>query len=185
MLSNWRSGKVKAKAGDTVVGSVMEASQGRRFLLAEVSPKRWLQAGGGVGIVFTELRSGGKSQKIQAVPVAISGVNGVVVSKDGSLEQSKKKQLKSKVGRTAFGAAALLGAPLTSVVGGVTGAAKPSVVLPEASSTQDRKHRRLKGFATGFVAGLPGGFLVNDAVLKGKETVLRPGSILVLQETGH
>jgi hypothetical protein len=57
---------------------------------------------------------------------------------------------------------------------GVIGAVNPSFAFMKPVG-QNVRHRRIKGFAFGFVDGLPGGFLVQDTVIKGQEAIIKPG----------
>ena len=183
--------KLLAPAGSEVSGNVTEVYGSRRLLHAEVSTKRWMRAGAGIGLHFDRIvPPHGAALKIDAVPVAIVGKpdeigkktdDGATVSKNGNVEASRKKDLKPKLARTALGVAAFVAGPITAVAGAAAGAIKPSTVLPEASDESAQKHRRLKGMATGAVAGLPGGFLINDSVLKGQQAVLKPGTRITLE----
>lgn len=191
MADDLRTGaKLIAPAGSTVNGHVTQVLTERRLLHAEVSTKRWLKAGGGIGMRFDEIvLASGKHIKINAVPVAVAEAaaeadkrqQNVVVDKDGTIEPTRKKDLKPKAARLMLGVGAFVAGPITSVVGGVAGAVHPSTVLPDSPDPQSRKHRRLKGMVTGFVAGLPGGFIVDDAILKGQRAQLKPGTRLRLQ----
>ena len=61
---------------------------------------------------------------------------------------------------------------------GVIGAANPSFAFCKPVGLNVR-HRRLKGFAVGFLSGVPGGWVVEDAVIKGQEAIIKPGDELL------
>jgi len=178
-----------APRGSLVVGQVAGIYKARRLIHAEVSPKRWLKSSGGVSLIFNEIVTpAGKHVRITGIPVAVLGQTEklprgrqAMVASRGTVENSAKSDLSSKAARVAIQGAALLGIVVAPIVGGVAGAVKPDLVLPKAADQQGAKHRRLKGLATGVVAGIPGGFLVTDSVLRGREVTLRPGTEILLE----
>lgn len=184
--------KLIAPEGSEVTGHVTSVYGSRRMLHAEVSTKRWMRASGGLGLSFDRIVTPeGTAVKIKAIPVSIVQQHGhqhrekdsakVNVSKSGTIEASRKRDLRPKAARTALGVAAFIAGPVTAVAGAAVGAVRPTTVLPANVDGTPQKHQRLKGMTTGFVAGLPGGFLVNDAVIKGQQVVLTPGTHLKLQ----
>jgi hypothetical protein len=193
LVGDLRDGsKVLAKSGSKVLGKVTEVYGNRRLLHSELSTKRWMRAGAGIAMEFDQVvPAHGTPLKIHALPLNIVEADGkvekgnddVTVSKQGTVEASRKKDLKPKFGRSILGVASFVAAPVTAVAGAAVGAARPSTVLPDATDDSAKSHRRLKGMATGLVAGLPGGFLVNDTALKGQQAVLKSGTRLKLQWT--
>ena len=191
LVSDLRAGsKVLAPAGSSVVGHINKVYTSRRLIGAEVSRKRWLRAGGGIDLQFDSIQPlHGKAIKINARPVGIAETGHqkqsdapVTVSKEGTVEASRKQDLKPKLARTALGVGAFVAGPITALAGAAVGAVRPKTVLPQSSDgEQPQKPSRLKGAATGFVAGLPGGFLVNDSVLKGQKAVIPSGEHLQLE----
>lgn len=188
--------KIVAPAGSTVVGHVTEVSRTRRLLHAELSTKRWFRCGGNVAMEFEQIMTpSGTLVPVKARPLEIVSAtkahhaeNGktpapdrYTVTKDGAVEYKRKKDLLPKATRIALGVGAIFAAPVTATVGGVAGAVKPSTVLPQSDNPKAQQHRRLKGMATGIVAGLPGGFIVNDAVMKGEPTKLSAGTRMRLE----
>lgn len=132
---------------------------------------------------FTRIKGGGKQAAIRALPVGVGGTQ-AKANKEGAIEASSKGQVKSKLGRLGITGLSFVAVPVAPVVGGIAGAVKPDVVLPEARDDKGRKHRRLKGLATGAVAGIPGGFVINDTVLKGCDIYIEPGTELLLEVRG-
>jgi hypothetical protein len=169
--------------GSELTGTIVKAEKARRFIQAEVSPRRWLRPGGAISMEFTRITGGGKQAALSALPVGVGGAR-AKAKKDGTIEASSKGQVKSKLGRLGITGLSFVAAPVAPVVGGIAGAVKPDAVLPEAQDEKGRKHRRLKGLATGAIAGIPGGFLINDTVLKGRDIYIEPGTELLLQVGG-
>jgi hypothetical protein len=69
-------------------------------------------------------------------------------------------------GTVSFGAA--------PVVMGVLGAANPSFALMKPVG-ENVRHRRVKGFFWGAVSGMPGGWVVEELIVRGQETIIKPG----------
>ena len=46
---------------------------------------------------------------------------------------------------------------------------------------QNVRHRRIKGFAWGFLSGIPGSWLIEDTVVRGQEAVMMPGDELLAE----
>src|SRR5262249_21919459 len=63
---------------------------------------------------------------------------------------------------------------------GVMGAVNPSFAFMKPVGLNVR-HRRIKGFAWGFLSGLPGSWIIEDTVVKGQEAVLKPGDEFVAE----
>lgn len=187
--------------GSTVVGHVTEVDHARCHLRAEVSPKRWLRADGALAVQFDEIESqtDGAQAPICATALPLTSEfrktlseKKIAVSKKGCVEVSRTSEIRPKLTRMALGAAAMTHSPIVPVVGGLIGAVAPSMVLESADRDYQKEvsHRRLKGFATGVAAGLPGGFLINDTMMKGRDAVIPPGTVLIMQmhnaaETAH
>ncbi len=102
------------------------------------------------------------------------------VKKNGDIESPKSLEMKPKATRLAIGCSGLVTSHICPIiapaVGGMIGALKPSSVLGAPADARALQHRRVKGMLTGMVSGVPGGFLLVDAVLRGHELVLRPGT---------
>ena len=63
---------------------------------------------------------------------------------------------------------------------GLMGAANPSFAFMKPVGTNVR-HRRLKGFAWGFLSGVPGSWLIEDTVVKGNEAIIKPGDEFLVE----
>jgi len=57
---------------------------------------------------------------------------------------------------------------------GVMGAANPSFAFMKPVGLNVR-HRRIKGFAWGFLSGIPGSWLIEDTTVRGQEAIIKPG----------
>lgn len=168
--------------GSQLTGTITKAQKARRFIQAEVSPKRWLKPGGAISMHFTRIAGGGMTARLNAVPIGVS--SGQAKAKhDGRIESASKGQVRSKVGRLALTGLSFVAAPVAPLIGGAVGVVKPDAVLPDAYDSKGRKHRRLKGMAAGAIAGVPGGFLINDTMLKGRDIYIQPGTELLLQNS--
>jgi hypothetical protein len=178
--------------GTAVIGQVTEVDKARRHIKAELPSKRWLHSDGGLGLEFEAvLDQYGTPTPICSVPVpmprdfcAAVKEKSLAVGKQGIVEPSRRSELLPKATRTAIGAAGtILRSPFVPLVGGLIGAAAPSLVLESCDKEYQSqiKHRRLKGFATGAIAGMPGGFLINDTLMKGRDAMLRPGTVLLVR----
>lgn len=180
--------RILAPAGSKVEGVVTEVVGARRLLHAELSLKHWMNADASIGIRFNHIvLSHGKAVEINALPLSIetkptkAGDPILHVSKKGTIEASRKADLKPTVGRTALSIGSIVAAPVTMIAGAGIGAAKPSSVLPTDTNGHQAKPSRLKGMAAGFLAGAPGGSIVDDAALKGRQAMLKSGTRIKLQ----
>ncbi len=179
-------GKVVAKAGSKVVGRVSSAEPARRILHAELSAKRWMRANGAIGLNFYEIvTDAGEHLPLSAAPArqarVVKNVNeGRVlgVNHNGELAAPLSTQLKHQAAHLAIRGAASAGGVfsfgIVPVAYACVGAANPSFAFMHPVGKNVR-HRRLKGFGMGLIAGLPGGFLIADSIIKGQEAVVKPG----------
>jgi hypothetical protein len=179
-------GKVVAKAGSRVVGRISSAEPARRILHAELSTKRWMRANGAIGLNFYEIvTDSGEHLPLAAVPArqarVVKNVNeGRVlgVNHNGELAAPLSTQLKHQAAHLAIRGAASAGGVfsfgIVPLAYGVAGAVNPSFAFLHPVGKNVR-HRRLKGFGMGLIAGMPGGFLIADSIIKGQEAVVKPG----------
>ena len=177
-------GGITFPRGSQLTGTITNAQKARRFIQAEVSPRRWLKPGGAISMRFTRIAGGGRTARISAIPVAVTSGGQARARQGGRLESSSRGQVRSKVGRLTLTGLSFIAAPIAPLIGGAVGAVRPDVVLPDAQDPKSRKHRRWKGMAAGAIAGVPGGFLINDTVLKGRNVYIQPGTELLLQQSG-
>jgi hypothetical protein len=57
---------------------------------------------------------------------------------------------------------------------GAIGAVNPNFAFGKPVGLNVR-HRRIKGFAWGFLSGIPGSWLIEDTTVKGQEAIIKPG----------
>jgi hypothetical protein len=179
-------GRVVAKAGSKVIGRVSSAEPARRILHAELSTKRWMRANGAIGLNFYEIvTENGEHLPLAAAPArqarVVKNVNeGRVlgVNHNGELAAPLSTQLKHQAAHLAIRGAASAGGVfsfgIVPLAYGVAGAVNPSFAFLHPVGKNVR-HRRLKGFGMGLIAGMPGGFLIADSIIKGQEAVVKPG----------
>ena len=43
------------------------------------------------------------------------------------------------------------------------------------------RHRRIKGFALGFLSGIPGSWIIEDTLIKGQEAIIKPGDEFLVE----
>lgn len=179
-------GKLVAQKGDQVVGRVSSCMKARRILHAELSRKRWMRANGCIGVQFDEIiTKNGEHLPLMAKPARVARVvknknEGRVlgVNHKGELASPLSTQLKHQAAHLAIRSAASVGGVFSMgavpAAYGVIGAINPSFAFLKPVG-KNVPHRRIKGFAMGVVSGLPGGFLIADTIIKGKEAVIKPG----------
>lgn len=187
-------GRDVAKKGDRVVGHVSSAMRARRILHAELSKNRWMRANGCIGLQFDEIvTSNGEHLKLAAMPARQARIvknknEGRVlgINDKGEVASPLSTQLKHQAAHLAIRGAASVGGVfsfgIVPVAYGVVGAINPSFAFLQPVG-MNVPHRRLKGFAMGVVSGLPGGFLIADTIIRGKEAVILPGDQFLVELT--
>lgn len=185
-------GKLIAKKGAIVNGHVSSVEHSRALLHSELSVKRWFRANGALGIRFDEIISeSGEHIPLAACPARIPRIvknkaEGRIlgVNDRGEIVTPLSIQLKYQAAhlaiRGAGSAAGVFSFGIVPVAYGAIGAICPSFAYGHPVGQQVR-HRRLKGFALGVTAGLPGGFLITDSIIHGEEAVLKPGDELLAE----
>lgn len=178
--------KLIAKKGAVVQGHINYCLQARSVLHSLVSPERWYRNSGCLGVEFDQIIN----DKNEHIPlVACPARTARVVNNKGEgrllgvnhlgqVTGPWSQQLKYKAVRIGLNAA-LAPAGVFSfgampVALGVIGAANPSFAFMKPVGTNVR-HRRIKGFAWGFLSGVPGSWLIEDTVTKGQEAIIKPG----------
>jgi len=179
-------GQLVAARGSNVLGHVYVVRPARCMLAAEISPKRWLRANGSIGIRFDEIITGsGEHLPLVAAPAQSARIvknqaEGRIlgINSNGEIVSPLSSQLKAQALHLVIRGAASAGGIFTMgaipVAYGVLGAVNPSFAFLHPVG-KNVPHRRLKGFCMGVVSGLPGGFLIADAVIKGVEANIKPG----------
>lgn len=179
-------GRLIAEAGDKVVGHVSSCMRARRILHAELSKNRWMRANGCIGLQFDYIiTKKGEHLPLVAAPARAARVvknvyEGRVlgVNHKGEVASPLSTQLKHQAAHLAIRGAASAGGVfsfgIVPVAYGVIGAMNPNFAFLQPVG-KNVPHRRLKGFAMGVVSGMPGGFLIADYIIRGKEAEIKPG----------
>lgn len=179
-------GRLIAPRGAIVNGHVRNVERSRSYLHAEFSPKRWLRANGAIGLQFDEILTDNEEHlPLTACPATQSRIvknknEGRVLGVNnraevvGPLSTQLKAQALHLAIRGAASAGGVFSMGAVPVAYGVIGFISPSFAFLHPVG-KNVPHRRLKGFAMGVVSGLPGGFLIADAINKGQEAIIKPG----------
>lgn len=182
-------GKVVAHKGCRVIGHVSSVEPARKMIVAEFNVKnRWMRQSGAIGIQFDEIiNEKGEHLPLVACPAVqarivknLSEGRVLGVNTQGQLCSPLSTQLKSqaihmaiRIGASAGG---IFSMGIVPAAYATAGAISPSFAFMKPVGKNVR-HRRLKGAAIGFVAGLPGGFLISDSIIRGNEAIIHPGDI--------
>lgn len=179
-------GRMIAEAGDKVVGHVSSCMRARRILHAELSKNRWMRANGCIGLTFDYIiTKKGEHLPLVAAPARSARIvknvyEGRVlgINHKGEVASPLSTQLKHQAAHLAIRGAASAGGVfsfgIVPVAYGVIGAINPNFAFLQPVG-KNVPHRRIKGFAMGVVSGLPGGFLIADYIIRGKEAEIKPG----------
>lgn len=181
-----------AKKGCLVTGHINYCLPARSVLHSLVSPTRWYRNSGCIGITFDEILSEkGEHIALNAKPARRSRIvknkaegRLLGVNHDGQITGPWGQQLRYKAVRIGLNAAMLPAGTFTfgamPVALGVMGAINPSFAFMKPVGLNVR-HRRLKGFAWGFLSGIPGSWLIEDTVTKGQEAIIKPGDEFLVE----
>lgn len=179
-------GRLIAPKGAKVVGHIASCERARRMIQAEISMKRWMRPSGTLGVQFDEiLTANGDHIPLVAMPaqqprIVKNMAEGRVlgVNHKGEIVSPLSSQVKAQAAHIGIRAAASAAGPfsfgIVPVAYGVAGAISPSFAYMHPVGKNVR-HRRLKGFSMGVLQGLPGGFLVSDYLIRGDESIIKPG----------
>lgn len=181
-----------ASKGAYVRGHISSVLPARTILHSLVSPRRWYRNSGLLGIAFDEIiNEKGEHLPLVAQPARKSRIiknkgEGRVlgVNHMGQIVGPWSQQLRYKAIRVGLNAA-LAPAGVFSfgampVALGVIGAINPSFAFSKPVGLNVR-HRRLKGFAWGFLSGFPGSWIIEDTVVKGQEAIIKPGDEFLVE----
>jgi hypothetical protein len=175
-----------AKKGSVVYGHINYALKARSTMHSLLSLERWYRNSGCLGISFDEI----VNEKNEHIPLAAGPAQTARIVKNkgdgrvlgvnhaGQITGPWSQQLRYKAIRVGLNAAMApcgvftLGAMPVAL--GAIGAANPSFAMMKPVGLNVR-HRRLKGFAWGFLSGVPGSFLIEDTIIKGQESIVKPG----------
>lgn len=178
--------RIVAKKGAVVNGHINYSLKARTILHSLVSPERWYRNSGCIGLAFDEIiNDKGEHLPLSAQPSRQARIvknkgegRELGVNHNGQVTGPWAQQLRYKAVRIGLNAA-LAPAGVFSfgampVALGVLGAANPSFAFSRPVGLNVR-HRRLKGFAWGFLSGIPGSWLIEDTTVKGQEAIIKPG----------
>jgi hypothetical protein len=178
--------RLVAQKGSVVRGHLNYALRARTPMASLVSANRWYKNSGCLGIAFDEIIN----EKAEHIPLVAEPSKSPLYVKNkaegrvlginhkGQIAGPWSQQLQYKAIRVGMNfAMAPLGAMsfgAMPVALGVIGAVNPSFAFMKPVGTNVR-HRRIKGFAWGFLSGVPGSWLIEDTTIKGQEAVIKPG----------
>jgi len=181
-----------ANKGCVVTGHIDYCLPARSVMHSLVSPTRWYRNSGCIGIAFDEiLNEKGEHIALNAKPARRSRIvknkaegRLLGVNHDGQITGPWGQQLRYKAVRVGLNAAMAPAGAFTfgamPVALGVMGAINPSFAFMKPVGTNVR-HRRIKGFAWGFLSGIPGSWIIEDTVTKGQEAIIKPGDEFLVE----
>ncbi len=178
--------RLVAKKGSKVSGHIDYCLPARSVLHSLVSPTRWYRNSGCLGLTFDEIiTDSGEHLPLAAAPARQGRIiknkgegRELGVNHHGQITGPWGQQLRYKAVRIglnfAMAPAGVFSFGAMPVALGVIGAINPSFAFMKPVGLNVR-HRRLKGFAWGFLSGIPGSWLIEDTVTKGQEAIVKPG----------
>ncbi len=184
--------RLVAKKGSAVQGHINYALPARSVMHSLVSPNRWYRNSGCLGVEFDEIIT----EKGEHLPLVAAPAKNALIVKNkaegrvlgvnhlGQIAGPWEQQLKYKAIRIGLNAAmapaGVFSFGAMPVALGLMGAANPSFAFMKPVGTNVR-HRRIKGFAWGFLSGIPGSWLIEDTVVKGNEAIIKPGDEFLVE----
>jgi hypothetical protein len=184
--------KLVAQKGSVVRGHIDYCLKARTPLRSLVSPERWYKDSGCLGLLFDEIIN----EKGEHIPLIAEPARQALYVKNkaegrvlginhkGQIAGPWSQQLRYKAVRIGLNAALAPAGAFSfgamPVALGVIGAANPSFAFMKPVGTNVR-HRRIKGFAWGFLSGFPGSWLIEDTVIKGDEAIIKPGDEFLVE----
>ncbi len=184
--------KLIAKKGATINGHINYVLKARSQMVSALSKARWGRTSGCLGVAFDDLINiNGEHVPLVATPARCALVINnkaegrlLGINHNGQIAGPLSQQLKAqaiKIGiNAALAPAGVFSFGAVPAILGVIGAANPSIIFAKPIGLNVR-HRRLKGFAWGVLAGVPGSFLIEDTVIKGQEAIIKPGDELLAE----
>lgn len=184
--------RLVAEKGSIVTGHINYNLPARSVMHSLVTPKRWYKNSGVIGITFDEIINSKKEHiALNAKPARRSRIvknkaegRELGVNDEGQITGPWGQQLKYKAIRVglnfALAPAGVFSFGAMPVALGVMGAVNPSFAFMKPVGTNVR-HRRIKGFAWGFLSGIPGSWLIEDTVTKGQECIIKPGDEFLVE----
>ncbi len=181
-----------AKKGSAVQGHINYALPARSVMHSLISSNRWYRNSGCLGVEFDEI----VTEKGEHLPLVATPAKAALFIKNkaegrvlgvnhlGQVAGPWEQQLKYKAVRIGLNAAmapvGVFSFGAMPVALGLMGAANPSFAFMKPVGTNVR-HRRIKGFAWGFLSGVPGSWLIEDTVVKGNEAIIKPGDEFLVE----
>ncbi|CAN5297859.1 hypothetical protein BH11CYA1_BH11CYA1_39150 [soil metagenome] len=181
-----------AKKGSAVQGHINYALPARSVMHSLMSSNRWYRNSGCLGVEFDEI----VTEKGEHLPLVATPAKAALFIKNkaegrvlgvnhlGQVAGPWEQQLKYKAVRIGLNAAmapvGVFSFGAMPVALGLMGAANPSFAFMKPVGTNVR-HRRIKGFAWGFLSGVPGSWLIEDTVVKGNEAIIKPGDEFLVE----
>ncbi len=175
-----------AKKGSVVNGHITYVLKSRTILRSMVSKERWYRNSGTLGLAFDEIvNERGEHLPLNAQPARASRIvknkaegRELGVNHLGQVTGPWGPQLRHKAIRIglnfAMAPAGVFSFGAMPVALGCIGAINPNFAFSKPVGLNVR-HRRLKGFAWGFLSGVPGSWLIEDTTVHGQEAVIKPG----------
>jgi len=184
--------RMVAKKGSAVQGHINYALPARSVMHSLMSANRWYRNSGCLGVEFDEI----VTEKGEHLPLVAAPAKNALIVKNkaegrvlgvnhlGQIAGPWEQQLKYKAIRIGLNAAmapaGVFSFGAMPVALGLMGAANPSFAFMKPVGTNVR-HRRIKGFAWGFLSGIPGSWLIEDTVTKGNEAIIKPGDEFLVE----
>ncbi len=184
--------RIIAKKGAVVNGHLNYVLRARSTMHSLISPERWYRNSGCLGVSFDELiNEKGEHVPLVATPAQTARIiknkgEGRVlgVNHNGQVVGPWSQQLRYKAIRIgldfALGPLGVFSFGAMPVALGLIGAANPSFAFTKPVGLNVR-HRRIKGFAWGFLSGIPGSWIIEDTVIKGQEAIIKPGDEFLVE----
>lgn len=175
-----------ANKGSIVNGHITYVLKARTILGSMLTTERFYRNSGTLGLAFDEIiTEKGEHLPLKGQPARASRIvknkaegRELGVNHLGQVTGPWGPQLRHKAIRVglnfALAPAGVFSFGAMPVALGVIGAANPNFAFNKPVGLNVR-HRRLKGFAWGFLSGIPGSWLIEDTTVKGQEAVIKPG----------
>jgi hypothetical protein len=181
-----------ARKGAEVHGHINYSLKARPAMRALISHERWYRNSGCLGLEFDEvINEKGEHLPLVACPARASRIVNnknegrlLGVNKEGQIACPSSQQWRDRAIRigihAALAPAGVFSFGAVPIALGLYGAANPSFAFMKPVG-QNVRHRRIKGFAWGFISGVPGGMIIEDSIVKGQETVMKPGDVFLAE----
>ncbi|MBY0551046.1 MAG: hypothetical protein K2W95_27455 [Candidatus Obscuribacterales bacterium] len=175
-----------ATKGSIVNGHINYVLKARTILGSIVTKDRFYRNSGVLGLAFDEVvTEKGEHLPLKGQPARASRIvknkaegRELGVNHLGQVTGPWGPQLRHKAIRVglnfALAPAGVFSFGAMPVALGVIGAVNPNFAFSKPVGLNVR-HRRIKGFAWGFLSGVPGSWLIEDTTVRGQEAIIKPG----------